>query len=49
LSDDIDISTAESLVEQRDGAEFLDIDQTFEDLVEPDTLSASTAFRSIFC
>lgn len=38
LSDDIDISTAESLVEQRDGAEFLDIDKTFEDLVEPDTL-----------
>jgi general secretion pathway protein K len=38
LSDDIDISTAESLVEQRDGAEFLDIDKTFEDLVEPEML-----------
>jgi general secretion pathway protein K len=38
LSDDIDISTAESLVEQRDGAEFLDIDKTFEDLVEPEVL-----------
>jgi general secretion pathway protein K len=38
LSDNIDVSTAESLVEQRDGAEFLDIDQTFEDLVEPEVL-----------
>jgi general secretion pathway protein K len=38
LSDDIDLSAAESLVQQRDGAEFLDIDQTFEDLVEPDVL-----------
>jgi general secretion pathway protein K len=38
LSDDIDISTAQSLIEQRDGAEFLDIDKTFEDLVEPDVL-----------
>jgi general secretion pathway protein K len=38
LSEDIDISAAESLVEQRDGAEFLDIDKTFEDLVEPDVL-----------
>jgi general secretion pathway protein K len=38
LSDDIDISTAMSLVEQRDGAEFLDIDKTFEDLVEPAVL-----------
>jgi general secretion pathway protein K len=38
LSDDIDISTAQSLVEQRAGAEFLDIDKTFEDLVEPDVL-----------
>jgi general secretion pathway protein K len=38
LSDNIDISTAQSLVEQRDGEEFLDIDQTFEDLVEPEVL-----------
>jgi general secretion pathway protein K len=38
LSDDIDIGTAESLVEQRAGAEFLDIDNTFAGLVEPDVL-----------
>jgi general secretion pathway protein K len=38
LSDNIDPSTAESLVEQRAGAEFLDIDATFEGLVEPDVL-----------
>jgi len=38
LSDDIDISTAQSLVEQRNGAEFLEIDKTFEDLVEPEVL-----------
>jgi len=38
LSDNIDASTAESLVEQRAGAEFLDIDATFEGLVEPDVL-----------
>ncbi|HEY9183423.1 MAG TPA: general secretion pathway protein GspK, partial [Gammaproteobacteria bacterium] len=38
LSDNIDSSTAESLVEQRAGAEFLDIDATFEGLVEPDVL-----------
>jgi general secretion pathway protein K len=39
LSDNIDVATAESLIEQRNGAEFLDIDQTFEDLVEPDMLT----------
>jgi len=38
LSDNIDASTAESLIEQRAGAEFLDIDATFEGLVEPDVL-----------
>jgi general secretion pathway protein K len=38
LSDDIDISKAQSLVEERADAEFLDIDKTFEDLVEPDVL-----------
>jgi len=38
LSDNIDIGTAESLVEQRAGAEFLDIDDTFAGLVEPDVL-----------
>jgi general secretion pathway protein K len=38
LSDNIDISTAQSLIEQRNGAEFLDIDKTFEDLVEPEVL-----------
>jgi general secretion pathway protein K len=38
LSDDIDIATAETLVEERAGAEFVDIDATFAGLVEPDTL-----------
>jgi general secretion pathway protein K len=38
LSDTIDIGTAASLVEQRAGAEFLDIDDTFAGLVEPDVL-----------
>jgi general secretion pathway protein K len=38
LSDNIDPSTAASLVEQRAGAEFLDIDDTFAGLVEPDVL-----------
>jgi hypothetical protein len=33
LSDDIDLSTAESLVEQRNGGEFLDIGATFSGLV----------------
>jgi general secretion pathway protein K len=38
LSDDIDIGTATSLVEERADAEFIDIDATFEGLVEPDVL-----------
>jgi general secretion pathway protein K len=38
LSDDLDASTAASLVEERAGAEFVDIDATFEGLVEPETL-----------
>ena len=38
LSDDIDIATATSLVEQRGEAEFVDINGTFEGLVEPDVL-----------
>jgi general secretion pathway protein K len=38
LSDDIDLSTAESLVDERAGAEFVDVDQTFEGLVEPEML-----------
>ena len=38
LSDNIDLGTAGSLVEQRAGAEFLDIDDTFAGLVEPDVL-----------
>lgn len=40
LSDDIDLGTAASLVEERAGAEFVDIDATFEGLVEPDVLRA---------
>ena len=38
LSDNIDVGTAASLVEQRAGAEFLDIDDTFAGLVEPEVL-----------
>jgi general secretion pathway protein K len=38
LSDDLDLSTATALVEERANAEFLDIDATFEGLVDPDTL-----------
>ena len=38
LSENIDLSTAASLVEERGGADFVDIDRTFEDLVEPDVL-----------
>ena len=39
LSDDIDIGTAGSLVEQRADVEFIDIDETFSGLVEPDVLA----------
>ena len=39
LSDDIDIATAGSLVEQRADGEFVDIDETFAGLVEPDVLA----------
>jgi general secretion pathway protein K len=38
LSDNLDLATAAALVEERANAEFLDIDATFEGLVEPDTL-----------
>jgi general secretion pathway protein K len=38
LSDDIDLPTAEGLVQQRDNANFADIDATFEGLVEPQVL-----------
>lgn len=38
LSDDIDIGTAGSLVELRAGADFLDIDESFQGLVEPNML-----------
>lgn len=38
LSDDIDIGLAASLVEERAGTDFADIDATFEGLVEPDML-----------
>jgi general secretion pathway protein K len=38
LSDDIDISTAGALVEERGEADFPDIDATFEGLVEPEVL-----------
>jgi general secretion pathway protein K len=48
LSDDIDLSTAGSLVDQRAGAEFVDIDATFEGLVEPDVLQAIDAVSEHF-
>ena len=38
LSDDLDIATAETLIEERADAEFVDIDATFAGMVEPDTL-----------
>jgi general secretion pathway protein K len=38
LSDDIDLAAAQGLVEQRGGADFADIDATFEGLVEADVL-----------
>ncbi len=38
LSDDIDLSLGTSLVEERGGADFADIDATFEGLVEADVL-----------
>jgi general secretion pathway protein K len=38
LSDDLDMSTATALVEERANEAFLDIDATFEGLVDPDTL-----------
>jgi general secretion pathway protein K len=38
LSENIDLSAAGALVEERGGAEFVDIDKTFEGLVEPDVL-----------
>lgn len=39
LSDDISLSLADSLIEERAGVEFPDIDRTFEGLVEPEMLS----------
>ena len=38
LSDDLDLGTATALVEERGMAEFIDIDATFEGLVDADTL-----------
>jgi len=38
LSDDIDISMAEGLVQQRNNGAFADIDKTFEGLVDPQVL-----------
>lgn len=39
LSDNISLTLADSLIEERAGLEFPDIDRTFEGLVEPDMLS----------
>jgi len=38
LSDDLDLGTATSMIEERGAAAFVDIDATFEGLVEPDVL-----------
>jgi len=38
-SDNIDIATAGTLIEERAGAEFVDIDATFSGLVDPDVLA----------
>jgi general secretion pathway protein K len=38
LSDDIDLATATAMIEERGDGEFVDIDATFEGLVEPDVL-----------
>jgi len=38
LSDDLDMATATALVEERANEAFIDIDATFEGLVDPDTL-----------
>jgi general secretion pathway protein K len=38
LSENIDLSTADALIDERAGAEFVDIDTTFEGLVEPEML-----------
>jgi len=38
LSDDIDLATATGLVDERAGADFVDIDASFEGLVEPEVL-----------
>ena len=38
LSDDIDIATAGVMIEERAGADFVDIEATFSGLVEPDVL-----------
>jgi general secretion pathway protein K len=38
LSDDIDLATAGYLLDERAGAEFIDIEATFSGLVEPDVL-----------
>jgi general secretion pathway protein K len=48
LSDDIDLSTAESLIFQRADAEFVDIESAFGGLVEEDVFSTIDAVSSHF-
>lgn len=48
LSDDIDLSTAAALVEERAGADFPDIDATFGGLVEPEVLQRIDGFSDHF-
>lgn len=48
LSDDISLPVADSLIEERAGVEFPDIDRTFEGLVEADMLSRIDGVTSYF-
>jgi general secretion pathway protein K len=48
LSDDIDLATGEALVEERGGANFADIDASFEGRVEPEVLARIDGVSSYF-
>lgn len=48
LSDDIDLTTAAALIEERAGANFLDIDTTFRDRVAPEMLQAIDGVSQYF-
>jgi general secretion pathway protein K len=48
LSEEIDIATAEGLVEQRAGVDFVDLQASFEGLLEPDVLERIDGVSSHF-